>query len=74
MGLKDLGPGKAEGRVFGERETFLGESEERKTDVGAVREILLGTCSQRGRRKERGLKEELPDWPLVQKVLLPPHP
>lgn len=34
VGLKGLGPGKAEGRVLGKKETFLGESEDRKTDAG----------------------------------------
>lgn len=34
VGLKGLGPGKAEGRVLGKKETFLGESEGRKTDAG----------------------------------------
>lgn len=72
VGLKDLGPGKAEGRVLGERETFLGGVRIRKT--GAVREILLGACSQRGKRKGGGLTEERPGWPLVQTALLPPHP
>lgn len=34
VGLKGLGPGKAEGRVLGKKETFLEESEDRKTDAG----------------------------------------
>lgn len=51
MGLKGLGPGKAEGRVLGKGETFLGDSGDRKTDAGAGREITLGTCNQRGERK-----------------------
>ena len=39
VGLMDLGPGKAEDRVLGKKETFLG-----------VRETL-GTCNCKGKRK-----------------------
>lgn len=69
--MKGLRPSKAEGRVLGKEETFLEESEDRKTD--AVRANTLGTCNQRGKRKG-SLTEKLPDWSLVQMVRLPRDP
>lgn len=69
--LKGLRPSKAEGRVVGKGETFLEESEDRKTD--AVKENTLGTCNQRGKRKGSPT-EKLPDWSLVQMVRLPRDP
>lgn len=53
MGLKVVGPGKAKGRVLGEEETFLGDSEDRKDRCWGCRGNNVGDLQPEG-EKERG--------------------
>lgn len=61
VGLMDLGPGKAESRVLGKKETFLGESGKHWEPA---------TAKGRGRGPSRGITRYI----LVQTAPLPQEP